>query len=299
MSWTKRTHLWRLATAILALSLGGSWVEQSVGAEKHDWFSSIVYFNKDRIAGYSADQIRVVVYLHGRGGESEAPYDQMLRQLVDQTGCVVVFPKFDSQTPVELGWLASTYRNAKAATERALFEVDWLMWFQGVTTGLQNFGEQPVLAGHSLGGLYALKMTDDFGSAGVNVPTALIMHDPSGLNSGPALGSLSNIPANTLMIVMVSNQVWQSETSATFGYSDASGVWRAAWDSNVGSSYKHAFLAPGDHDGMKGAKFASTGQPYLNSLATGCTLNYAWPVSWWNGELSGTTRVTGWFNAYF
>jgi hypothetical protein len=139
------------------------------------------------------------------------------------------------------------------------------------------------------------------------------LHDPGGFGAfnyafmqgrSDWLNNLTAIPRDTLVIVVVSDEALDVESSfpSLVGRNLFSGVWKAAWSSSntpIYDSFKYASLAPGTHQGMQRDQYDFTGTPYLNSLQYAGVFNWWLPTYWFSGELTGADDIAWAFDWLF
>lgn len=229
----------------------------------------------------SSQGLPVLVYLHGSYETNETRYDAFCRD-VAEAGFVVVFPKFDASLFSDK---KSWYANAVRLTYEALIELKRLPSESGGVGYYHRNTAQIALAGHSAGGMFALKMAEEFSIlsplTGIGRPRALILHDPGGFafggtaimqNSTTWMDSLYTIPRDTELVILASAQVAAAESkehsdrdAIVYGNSCFAGVWTRAWrKTNIEAARKNFFIVSGGHNAVSW-DYWFQGGPYLNA----------------------------------
>jgi pimeloyl-ACP methyl ester carboxylesterase len=238
----------------------------------------------------------VVVYLHGAPSLVDLEdYDPILTDLA-LSGCVVVMPFYG-------GFPDNWYRDAANKTRQALDDIANRRvgsWHPPVSN--------LALVGHSMGGMFAVKMAHDaqrlqFPSR----PRLVVLHDAAGwvwqwlVNPEPGntywYDNLSGIHDQASLVLIAAQETWKSDSMNWFQYwsmANGSGVWSRAWHHTGILAGKSAYLVPGDHFSVCKPEDAAAYQAYrditVNALRSKFGLH--WPV-----DPLGTLRVDGWLEA--
>jgi pimeloyl-ACP methyl ester carboxylesterase len=245
----------------------------------------------------------VAIYLHGALANDESKYERMLTDMA-HAGFVVVFPRYD-------GWSGNQwYEDAKTKTTAALEDLrGGRVGYLGQILGYPPDTSRWAVVGHSAGGMYSLKLANDAQSSGLGSPTAVILHDAGGFGDifplltprqqrlyyyidghwdfppeDPLwLDDLSQIPRNTLVVLLAAEYTWMCEVEEHFdgdgielGNSAFSGVWSRAWHNtvNVDRSHKLGYVVPGGHNdvqnGSQESVYAAYREITINGLRAAC-----------------------------
>lgn len=227
----------------------------------------------------STNGLPVMIYLHGSFELDGHRYDPFCKE-VARAGYVVVVPHFDALFSNRRDW----YLDARSMTFGALLELSRLPWESGGIGNYRRNTAQIAFAGHSVGGMFALKMANEFAIlspfTGIGRPRALILHDPGGFAFGGTaimqdsrtwLDNLSSIPADVQLMILASVDAYLAEErehydgdAFMFGNSCFAGIWTRAWRrTNVLTEGKHFFLVPGGHNAVSWGYWLH-GTPYVN-----------------------------------
>jgi dipeptidyl aminopeptidase/acylaminoacyl peptidase len=137
----------------------------------------------------------VIVFNHGWGAMTPDSYGAWIEHLV-RRGNIVVYPRYQAGLLTMPGKFTS---NAIEATKNALR----LLRKRG---HVSPDGKRFAIVGHSAGGVVSANMAAEAAAAGLPRPSALMIMHPGevgGKRSGMALRDLGNIPASTLVVVVV------------------------------------------------------------------------------------------------
>lgn len=222
------------------------------------------YMNEDYVlyepslaANFNRKSMPLVVYLHGAPWFIEHDrYDGMLYEIA-AAGCVVVMPMYGEKDIADPDfWRFDLwYADALTKTRRALRDIQY-----GGVSKWSPFQSNLALVGHSLGGVFALKMAKD--TAAVALPTfrrlpalprTLVLHDAAGYSSLPFvfpddpewIEDLRGIDDRTSLTLIAS----MDEVVRSFlqGDTNATAIWARAWHRSGVLSSKRAYIAYGGH----------------------------------------------------
>lgn len=211
----------------------------------------------------------VLVYLHGANHRDERAYESILRDLAD-AGNYVIFPRFDAAD----GATNHYYLRALIETMMALSDVNGLLSRSAIRNVVDPIDVNRVgLAGHSVGGMFALKLANDLPVLGTT-PATIVLHDPAGFPNAIPFGNvnwlgagwdgLGRIPGNPRLAIIVAWDTLVNEYSAPalLGNGPASGIWSRAWHyTPMSRSRKHAFIGGKTHQSAS-SDYASYGSTY-------------------------------------
>jgi acetyl esterase/lipase len=152
----RRTLLLGLSFACLLL-LPQTLRAQAPGAVHAEYHQDYFLYEPAEGSNFSRDTMPLVVYLHGAPWFIEPIlYDTLMREIASE-GCVVVLPIYKVTDPEDENfWPWNWYAFATQQTRTALHDV-----VSGRAGNWRPRYSNLALAGHSLGGMYALKMADE------------------------------------------------------------------------------------------------------------------------------------------
>jgi acetyl esterase/lipase len=141
------------------------------------------------------DSANVIIFTHGYGGYNSMIYGKWIKHLV-RKGNIVIFPRYQKNvySPCSKHFSA----NVSQAIRDALKEMKNGDFIKPITRNL-------ALVGHSYGGVITADLTVNFENHNIPKPVAILLCAPgSGPLKGGLLDSYKEMPADTKMIIMVS-----------------------------------------------------------------------------------------------
>lgn len=136
----------------------------------------------------------IVVFLHGWGGTSPYAYGAWIRHIV-RKGHAVIYPRYQESTLTPAPEMLAA---AQRAVQAGLAEIE--------RTSPGNLGEHSLAwVGHSLGGTIATMLSANWGLYELPITSLLMVVEPGG-DARLALGDLSGMPADALVLVVTGDR---------------------------------------------------------------------------------------------
>ncbi|MCA9178974.1 MAG: hypothetical protein KDB14_31135 [Planctomycetales bacterium] len=238
-------RFWQLLTLLLAIAACGSHSAHAYSVRKIQCADFAIY-EPTKYAGCDELSMPLLLYLHGAPWFIDpARYDTLLREIAS-SGCVVVFPIYGERDVLSPDffhfdlWYADAVDKAVAGLR--FVECGGTYW----SPPALNLS----IAGHSLGGAFALKMSM---WSKLPAPRQIILHDAAGYNWLPALApddpdwieDLRWLPDRSSLTIVAAFE--SASAALNQGDENAAGVWARAWHRSGTLASRRAYLAWGGH----------------------------------------------------